>query len=166
MRGPGASRGCGAAAVTSEGASSCLAEPSPRVMFGKSLGRSLAGARCESENDGRTVHVPRRRLLMDDLAAYVSPNTGGCRVVAYDRPPYGLSQRPLSWQREEDNPYTVEGGESQRTLVELHDWTSVCFRKELSNAVLQSYRHLCLKRYDLKCRLRVTAGFLVVKKAV
>ncbi|EFJ44496.1 hypothetical protein VOLCADRAFT_95177 [Volvox carteri f. nagariensis] len=50
------------------------------------------------------------RLLMDDLAAYVSPATGGCRVVAYDRPPYGLSQRPLTWQREEDNPYTLEGG--------------------------------------------------------
>ncbi|GIL93452.1 hypothetical protein Vretimale_12718 [Volvox reticuliferus] len=50
------------------------------------------------------------RLLMDDLSAYVSPSTGGCRVVAYDRPPYGLSQRPLTWRREEDNPYTLAGG--------------------------------------------------------
>ena len=32
---------------------------------------------------------------------------GGCRVIAFDRPPYGLSQRPLSWEGgEEGSPYT------------------------------------------------------------
>ncbi|KXZ49666.1 hypothetical protein GPECTOR_20g523 [Gonium pectorale] len=59
------------------------------------------------------------RLLMDDLAAYVSPLTGGCRVVAYDRPPYGLSQRPLGWPREQDNPYGLEG--AARLTVGLLD---------------------------------------------
>lgn len=50
------------------------------------------------------------RLLMDDLAADVSPSTGGCRVVAYDRPPYGLSQRPLGgWKSDGENPYTLQG---------------------------------------------------------
>jgi pimeloyl-ACP methyl ester carboxylesterase len=29
------------------------------------------------------------------------------RVIAFDRPPFGLSERPLNWQgSEEDNPYT------------------------------------------------------------
>ena len=32
----------------------------------------------------------------------------GCRVVAVDRPPFGLSQRPLQWQdgAPDSNPYT------------------------------------------------------------
>ncbi|KAK9821989.1 hypothetical protein WJX81_003986 [Elliptochloris bilobata] len=32
------------------------------------------------------------------------------RVIAFDRPPFGISQRPLSWEGEEaDNPYTSQG---------------------------------------------------------
>ena len=31
----------------------------------------------------------------------------GARVIAFDRPPFGLTQRPLVWEgAEEDNPYT------------------------------------------------------------
>ena len=31
----------------------------------------------------------------------------GARVIAFDRPPFGLTQRPLAWEgAEEDNPYT------------------------------------------------------------
>ena len=36
----------------------------------------------------------------------LSEAAGGCRVIAFDRPPFGLSQRPLTWQGEESNPYT------------------------------------------------------------
>lgn len=45
---------------------------------------------------------------MDELAQLgVSPE--GCRVIAFDRPPFGLSERPLQWEGEgPDNPYTVE----------------------------------------------------------
>lgn len=33
----------------------------------------------------------------------------GCRVIAFDRPPYGLSERPMSWpETPEGNPYTSE----------------------------------------------------------
>ena len=33
----------------------------------------------------------------------------GCRVIAFDRPPYGLSERPLTWPAgPEGNPYTSE----------------------------------------------------------
>lgn len=33
----------------------------------------------------------------------------GCRVIAFDRPPYGLSERPLTWpEGPEGNPYTSE----------------------------------------------------------
>lgn len=45
---------------------------------------------------------------MEDLSeAGTGPE--GCRVIAFDRPPFGLSQRPLTWQGEgEANPYTAE----------------------------------------------------------
>lgn len=33
----------------------------------------------------------------------------GCRVIAVDRPPFGLSQRPLSWNEADGNPYTATG---------------------------------------------------------
>ena len=33
----------------------------------------------------------------------------GCRVIAFDRPPYGLSERPMTWpEGPEGNPYTSE----------------------------------------------------------
>ena len=33
----------------------------------------------------------------------------GCRVISFDRPPYGLSERPLTWPAgPEGNPYTSE----------------------------------------------------------
>lgn len=39
----------------------------------------------------------------------------GCRVIAFDRPPYGLSERPLTWPAgPEGNPYTSE------VLVPIH----------------------------------------------
>ncbi|KAG2438239.1 hypothetical protein HYH02_010940 [Chlamydomonas schloesseri] len=53
------------------------------------------------------------RLQLDELSTAVSPATGGCDVVAYDRPPYGLSSRPLGGWAEGDaeaNPYTLAGG--------------------------------------------------------
>lgn len=35
----------------------------------------------------------------------------GCRVIAFDRPPYGLSERPMTWpEGPEGNPYTSEAG--------------------------------------------------------
>ena len=33
----------------------------------------------------------------------------GCRVVAFDRPPFGLSERPLEWE-EGNEPYSCTGG--------------------------------------------------------
>ena len=42
---------------------------------------------------------------MDDVCNQVGPS---CRIVAYDRPPFGLSSRPLKWRKEEANPYTLE----------------------------------------------------------
>ena len=32
----------------------------------------------------------------------------GCRVIAVDRPPFGLSERPLQWNEADGNPYTAE----------------------------------------------------------
>ncbi|KAL4447950.1 hypothetical protein ABPG75_005169 [Micractinium tetrahymenae] len=48
------------------------------------------------------------RATMQPLA-----DATGCRVLAFDRTPYGLAQRPLSWggrgQALQFNPYTTEG---------------------------------------------------------
>ena len=49
-----------------------------------------------------------RRALMEPLSKLpVTPQ--GCRVIAFDRPPYGLSERPMSWSSgPAGNPYTNE----------------------------------------------------------
>jgi hypothetical protein len=49
----------------------------------------------------------RRRHVMEPLSrAAASPD--GCRVIAFDRPPFGLTERPLRWEGgEEANPYTA-----------------------------------------------------------
>jgi hypothetical protein len=54
--------------------------------------------------------VAREEVMKD----FSQPGTGaeGCRVIAFDMPPCGLSQRPLTWKREQNeegaNPYTFE----------------------------------------------------------
>lgn len=48
------------------------------------------------------------RANLDDIATRT-----GLRVIAFDRPPFGLSDRPTSWGEGEDltfNPYEVQGG--------------------------------------------------------
>lgn len=110
--------------------------------------RTLAPARPSSKSvpDMQTTCCPthstcttslpsrlrRRRLLMDDLAADVSPSTGGCRVVAYDRPPYGLSQRPLGgWKSDGENPYTLQGGGRDMENLPYH---SLSFEHDCGHA--------------------------------
>ena len=39
----------------------------------------------------------------------VSDEYPGCHVIAFDRPPFGLSQRPLTWEPGHE-PYSSEGG--------------------------------------------------------
>ena len=41
--------------------------------------------------------------------ATVSGAFPGCRVVAFDRPPFGLSERPLQWEAGLE-PYSCAGG--------------------------------------------------------
>lgn len=34
---------------------------------------------------------------------------GGCRVIAFDRPPFGLTERPLSWEGgDAQSPYSTQ----------------------------------------------------------
>ena len=43
------------------------------------------------------------------MDAIAESGSKGCRVVAVDRPPFGLSQRPLQWQdtgASDSNPYS------------------------------------------------------------
>lgn len=52
----------------------------------------------------------RRRTVMQPLSeATISDAFPGCRVVAFDRPPFGLSERPLQWL-EGLEPYSCTGG--------------------------------------------------------
>jgi len=47
------------------------------------------------------------RPVMAPLAARLSAARGTpVRAIAFDRPPFGLSERPLVWATPEDNPYT------------------------------------------------------------
>jgi len=46
------------------------------------------------------------RGVMARIAQGVAASGRACRVIAFDRPPFGLSGRPLNWDKEEDNPYT------------------------------------------------------------
>ena len=47
---------------------------------------------------------------MQQLAeAHISEDQRGCRIIAFDRPPFGLSERPLEWE-DGHEPYSVEGG--------------------------------------------------------
>ena len=36
-------------------------------------------------------------------------SAGGCRVIAFDRPPFGLTERPLSWEGgDAQSPYSTQ----------------------------------------------------------
>jgi hypothetical protein len=41
---------------------------------------------------------------------HVLPCCRPCRVIAFDRPPFGLSERPLEWGADQDNPYEQATG--------------------------------------------------------
>ena len=65
--------------------------------------------RCPAGLTGLTVApVLHRRHLMEPLAG-ASCFPGGCRMIAFDRPPFGLTERPLQWEGgDANNPYTPE----------------------------------------------------------
>lgn len=47
----------------------------------------------------------RRRTVMDPVSRAAS----GCRVIAFDRPPFGLTERPLTWTGGDANsPYSAQ----------------------------------------------------------
>eukprot|EP00884_Botryococcus_braunii_P015093 jgi/Botrbrau1/23585/Bobra.0141s0049.1 len=76
----------------------------------KERGPQVAGAPAILLLHGWNGSVLNWEGVMEDLAK-MGVTAEGCRVIAFDRPPFGLSQRPLSWPGEGDrNPYTVEGG--------------------------------------------------------
>jgi hypothetical protein len=56
----------------------------------------------------------------------------GCRVIAFDRPPFGLAERPLSWgepgQELQYNPYSLEG--SGRLAAGGRDAWQGCWRSQ------------------------------------
>lgn len=47
----------------------------------------------------------------------------GCRVIAFDRPPFGLTERPLQWEGgQENSPYglKVQREDIQLLLLKVH----------------------------------------------
>lgn len=56
-----------------------------------------------------------------DVVGPLADHGEGCRVIAFDRPPYGLSERPLTWpEGPEGNPYTSEVGPCCAECADLH----------------------------------------------
>ena len=53
------------------------------------------------------MYMHRRHVMEPLCRARASPE--GCRVIAFDRPPFGLTERPLQWAGgEANNPYTAQ----------------------------------------------------------
>ena len=91
--------------------------------------------RAQSCISPRATTLPRcRRLVMEDIAqscssasssssdsdgAFALRDGATTRVVAFDRPPFGLSSRPVRWSREWENPYTQEA--AAETCIGLMD---------------------------------------------
>ena len=66
----------------------------------------IGGSESASDVNGH-VMCSCRRDVMQPLSQ--QGGSEGCRVIAFDRPPYGLSERPMSWpEGPEGNPYTSE----------------------------------------------------------
>lgn len=53
------------------------------------------------------------RHMLEPLGETLHECAGAGAAVAFDRPPHGLSNRPLSWDGEANNPYTVAAGAKQ-----------------------------------------------------
>ena len=58
-----------------------------------------------------------RRQSMEPISRAGGPK--GCRVIAVDRPPFGLSQRPLQWDTTKSNPYTTEVPEQKQICASI-----------------------------------------------
>eukprot|EP01023_Acetabularia_acetabulum_P034131 TRINITY_DN3204_c0_g1_i1.p1 TRINITY_DN3204_c0_g1~~TRINITY_DN3204_c0_g1_i1.p1 ORF type:complete len:454 (+),score=62.43 TRINITY_DN3204_c0_g1_i1:1183-2544(+) len=52
------------------------------------------------------------RYIMDDLSS-IQVGQEGCRVIAIDRPPFGLTERPTTWPQHLPNPYSNSGAAAQ-----------------------------------------------------
>lgn len=82
-----------------------------------------------------------RQGVMPELGEAAS----GARVIAFDRPPFGLSERPLTWQgSEEDNPYTSQVGRHCLQVMPL----SVCLLCKAAKLlpVTHGARHASMKQ--------------------
>lgn len=54
----------------------------------------------------------------------VKMSASGCRVIAFDRPPFGLTERPMSWEGgDAQSPYSTEVCWSSPHAVQVPDPT-------------------------------------------
>lgn len=99
------------------------------------------------------------RDVMEPLS-HVQAGEGGCRVIAFDRPPYGLSQRPLTWEGgDEGSPYTNKGG---ARLAE-----GLCRALGISKAVLVGHSAGALTAMEVfKRNPQLVAGLVFVAPAL
>ncbi|KAK9829636.1 hypothetical protein WJX72_006997 [[Myrmecia] bisecta] len=75
------------------------------MLHYKDYGNQAPGAPTVLMLHGLNGSVFNWRASMQPIAEACN-----CRVIAFDRPPYGLSERPLSWASDAENPYSNEGG--------------------------------------------------------
>ncbi len=74
--------------------------------------------------------------IVDAVGATSSVGDAACVAVAYDRPPFGLSSRPVKWEgRSEDDPYTLSGAVAgvERLIERL------CLTRVTSGGSAQAY---------------------------
>ncbi|KAK9793711.1 hypothetical protein WJX73_004354 [Symbiochloris irregularis] len=104
----------------------------PELLTDTVSPRSLADPdSCFADVDGVTLHYKDTGVVQDSERPAVlllhgfngcvfswrncmqplseAGGKGGVRVLAVDRPPFGLSDRPTQWDPTESNPYTTEG---------------------------------------------------------
>lgn len=92
-----------------------LADPDSRFV-------SIEGIRVHYKDTGGDSNAPAVLMLHGfngstfnwrDVMSGISEDASlpsGRRVIAFDRPPFGLTERPLQWDTSDWNPYTCEGG--------------------------------------------------------
>ncbi len=107
---------------------------------------------CPMRSHSLLMHK-RACICRRDVLQPLSEQGGskGCRVIAFDRPPYGLSERPLTWPAgPEGNPYTSE------VIVPIHTayvLPSVAVPgmiiHMMASDVLLKYQHCCTDAVSL-----------------
>lgn len=100
------------------GVGNMVAELGRWVVRAPGGSQSPAHSRCPYRLVSCQQHLPQG-CATTNSSCYVPPCCRPCRVIAFDRPPFGLSERPLQWAADQDNPYEQATGAK---LAQVRGW--------------------------------------------